>query len=114
VSRVAVVSGAGVPFAGVGPAPRGDEPRRYVAVAQFVAERTPSNAVYISLQHSGSLRYYSGRPAIRFDRIAVGLDQAIADLQHAGWRPYIVLEDWEGTQFKQQFAGAPQSGGQPP
>jgi hypothetical protein len=83
-----------------------DEARRYVAVARFATEQTPANAVYISLQHSGSLRYYSGRPVIRFDRIEVDLERALADLQRADWRPYIVLEDWEETQFKQQFAAA--------
>jgi hypothetical protein len=87
-----------------------DEARRYVAVARFVTEQTPVNAVYISLQHSGSLRYYSGRPVVRFDRIGVDLDRALADLQEAGWRPYVVLEDWEETQFKQQFAAASASG----
>jgi hypothetical protein len=87
-----------------------DEARRYVAVARFATEQTPANAVYISLQHSGSLRYYAGRPVIRFDRISVDLDRAVADLQHAGWRPYVVLEDWEETQFKQQFAAASEAG----
>jgi hypothetical protein len=66
--------------------------------------------VYISLQHSGSLRYYAGRPVIRFDRIAIDLDRALADLQQAGFRPYIVVEDWEETQFKQQFADASETG----
>jgi uncharacterized protein (DUF433 family) len=87
-----------------------DDARRYVAVARFATEQTPANAVYISLQHSGSLRYYSGRPVIRFDRISVDLDRALADLRQAGWRPYVVLEDWEETQFKQQFAAASQTG----
>ena len=87
-----------------------DEARRYVAVARFATEQTPANAVYISLQHSGSLRYYSRRPVIRFDRIGVDLDRAVADLQQAGWRPYVVLEDWEETQFKQQFAAASETG----
>ena len=87
-----------------------DAARRYVAVARFVSEQTPSNAVYISLQHSGSLRYYCGRPALRFDRIDVDLDRALADLRRAGFQPYVVLEDWEETQFKQQFAATSESG----
>ena len=82
----------------------GDDARRYVAVGRFAARSTPENAIFIALQHSGSLRQYSGRLTIRFDLISVGLDRALSDLERAGWRPFIVLEDWEETQFKQQFA----------
>jgi len=104
---VAGLAGHGVGYlAAAGAGSLRNEARRYVAVARFVIEQTPRNAVYISLQHTGSLRYYSGRPVIRFDRLRVGLDRALADLQQAGWRPYVVLEDWEETQFKQQFADA--------
>jgi hypothetical protein len=84
--------------------------QRYVAVGRFAERATPAHAVYISLQHSGSLRYYTGRPSIRFDYINVDLHRAIADLERAGWKPYIVLEDWEETQFKEQFASASEEG----
>jgi hypothetical protein len=84
--------------------------QRYVAVGRFAERATPANAIYISLQHSGSLRYYTGRPSIRFDYINVDLHRAIADLERAGWKPYIVLEDWEETQFKEQFASASEEG----
>ena len=84
--------------------------QRYVAVGRFAQRATPANAVFISLQHSGSVRYYTGRPSIRFDYIAVDLHRALVDLEHAGWKPYIVLEDWEETQFKEQFAAASEEG----
>ena len=80
--------------------------RRYVAVARFIEASTPANAVFLALQHGGSVRHYGNRLTVRFDRISIGLDDALASLERAGWRPFILLEDWEETQFKGQFGGS--------
>ena len=80
--------------------------RRYVTVARFIEASTPPNAVFLTLQHGGSVRHYANRLTVRFDRVSVGLDEALASLEHAGWRPFILLEDWEETQFKDQFGGS--------
>lgn len=84
--------------------------RRYVAVARFIESATPPNAVFLSLQHAGSVRHYAGRLTVRFDRVAGGLDEALVSLERAGWRPFILLEDWEETQFKQQFGSSSVAG----
>jgi len=84
--------------------------RRYVAVARFIESATPPNAVFLALQHGGSVRHYAGRLTVRFDRVAVGLDEALALLERAGWRPFILLEDWEETQFKNQFGSSSVAG----
>jgi hypothetical protein len=84
--------------------------RRYVAVARFIEASLPPNAVFLTLQHGGSVRHYSNRLTLRFDLIATGLDDALASLERAGWRPYILLEDWEETQFKTQFGAASAAG----
>jgi hypothetical protein len=84
--------------------------RRYVAVARFIETATPPNAVFLSLQHGGSVRHYAGRLTVRFDRIAAGLDDALVSLERAGWRPFILLEDWEETQFKRQFGSSSAAG----
>jgi hypothetical protein len=34
--------------------------RRYVAVARFIESATPPNAVFLALQHGGSVRHYAG------------------------------------------------------
>jgi hypothetical protein len=79
--------------------------RRYQTVGKYAASSTPPNAVFISMQHSGSLRYYSGRLTMRYDWVpADWLDRAIAILRAQGYRPYIVLDDWEEPVFKQRFA----------
>ena len=80
--------------------------RRYVAVARFIEATTPPNAVFLALQHGGSVRHYANRLTIRFDRVSTGLDEALASLERAGWRPFILLEDWEEPQFKAQFGGS--------
>ena len=84
--------------------------RRYVAVARFIESETPPNAVFLSLQHAGSVRHYAGRLTVRFDRVAAGLDEALASLERAGWHPFILLEDWEETQFKEQFGSSSVAG----
>jgi len=34
------------------------------------------------------------------------VDDALASLERAGWRPFILLEDWEEPQFTRQFGAA--------
>jgi hypothetical protein len=79
--------------------------RRYAVVGDYVAASTPANAVVLSMQHSGSLRYYGHRITLRYDWIEPGsLDSTLALLRERGYRPFIVLDDWEETSFKQRFA----------
>ncbi len=88
----------------------GPTARRYVAVARFIEAATPPNAVFLSLQHAGSVRHYAGRLTVRFDRVSTDLDTALNSLEGAGWRPFILLEDWEEPQFKGQFSGSSAAG----
>lgn len=84
-----------------------DEERRYVTMGQFVRESLPPNAVVFSMQHSGSVRYYSGRPTLRYDLLEPALlDRVVAALDERGFRPYFLLEDWEVGRFRQQFGRA--------
>jgi 4-amino-4-deoxy-L-arabinose transferase-like glycosyltransferase len=83
----------------------GDEEQRYADVGRFVASRLPANAVAVTMQHSGSVRYYSGRPTLRYDRLdADWLDRAIAHLRASGLEPYLILERWEIAKFRERFA----------
>jgi len=86
--------------------------RRYIDVARFVADHTEPNAVVLSHQHSGSLRYYAGRLTLRFDVLdPVWLDRAFTYLESIGRRPYLVLDGGEVEAFRQRFAGASRAGG---
>ena len=78
--------------------------RRYAAVGQYVAAATPPNAVLISMQHSGSLRYYGQRLTLRYDWLPPNwLDKALSVLREQGYRPFIVLDTWEVLEFRQRF-----------
>ena len=80
--------------------------RKYPAVGRYVADHLPERAVLLSIQHSGSLRYYSGRLTIRYDRIPpAALDSSLEDLRRLGYRPYIALEDDEAADFRARFGG---------
>jgi hypothetical protein len=78
--------------------------QKYADVGRFVASRLPANAVVVSMQHSGSVRYYSGRPTLRYDALdAEWLDRAIAHLRMSGFEPYVILERWEIAKFRERF-----------
>jgi MFS family permease len=85
--------------------------RAYVSVARFIDRGLPSNAAVISMQHSGSVRYYAGRLTVRWDWMrGETLDRVIADLQALGYRPYILLEDWEVPRFTSRFSSESRAG----
>jgi hypothetical protein len=69
---------------------------KYVEVARVVESLTSSNAVIISAQHSGTVRYYAGRMTLRWD---VGdpawLDRTVSWLAENGRHPYLLLEEAE-------------------
>lgn len=78
--------------------------QRYIAVGQFIDRALPGNAVILSMQHSGSIRYYSGRLTVRYDVFAPARFPSVIDwFQSRGYRPYILLEDWEEKQYRARF-----------
>jgi len=82
-----------------------DSEQRYLDVAEFV-RGLPPNAVILSLQHSGSLAYYTGRSVLRWDWLEPGeIDRAIVTLSQNGHPIFAVLDDWEEQQFRTRFTG---------
>lgn len=81
---------------------------RYVALAEYVEKQLPENAVFISMQHSGTLRFYSGRRTLRFDFIPPGEFASTIDwLTAHNHRPFLVLEDWEETIYREHLEAVP-------
>jgi hypothetical protein len=79
--------------------------QKYADVGRYVGGALPANAVVIAMQHSGSLRLYSGREILRYDYLSPDwLDRALAHLASRGSPVYLVLEDWEVPIFKNHFA----------
>ena len=94
-----------VPYAG-GIALLGDGEDRYAAVGQYVERVLPSNAVVFAMQHSGTISFYSGKPTLRYDVFTPArLHEALEWLGKRGYRPYLVLENWEEEEFRRRIGG---------
>jgi 4-amino-4-deoxy-L-arabinose transferase-like glycosyltransferase len=83
---------------------RADE-ARYRVAARF-ATGLPENAVIISNQHSGSLRYYANRLTVRFEWLYPDVYvEAVRYLNSLGRPVFAVLDDWERDVFRARYAG---------
>jgi hypothetical protein len=80
--------------------------QRYVTTAEYVADRFPSNAVFLTMQHSGTIRHYAGRLTLRWDAIeASWFDRAPEVLERLGFDPYILVEDTEEGDLRARLGG---------
>jgi hypothetical protein len=78
--------------------------RRYVDIGEFAADRLPPNAALFAVQHSGSLRFYSGRLTLRYDWVQPAWAAAVpAAVERAGRHPFLVVDDFEIPQVRRQF-----------
>ena len=81
----------------------GDE-RRYTQVAEYVRE-LPARAVFLSLLHSGSIRYYTGRDVLRWEVVdPLSLDAAVAHIRSRGHNLYLVADPQDVADFTARFA----------
>lgn len=77
---------------------------RYIDVARYVDGALPKNAAILAMQHSGSLRFYSGRLTIRWDWLNEStLPGAPRAIRSEGFHPYAVLEDWELPEVRKRL-----------
>jgi hypothetical protein len=82
------------------------EKRRYLDAAVHLDATFPPDAVVFAMQHSGSIRYYTGRLTMRWDVLDAGsLDAAVAALHARGVPVYAAIESWEEEEFRRRFAG---------
>jgi hypothetical protein len=75
---------------------------RYRSAGRYLAATLPPNAVVIALQESGSARYYTGRPVVRWDMLR-DLDAAVAELTARGLSPVLLVEGPEGDDLRSRF-----------
>jgi hypothetical protein len=77
---------------------------KYLEVTDYVQRALPANAIFISHQYTGSLRYYTDRAILRYDWLQPDrLDYAVRTLEQLGYTPYFLLEDWEEPIFRDRF-----------
>jgi hypothetical protein len=83
--------------------------RKYPDVGMFVRDQLPASAFVLAAQHSGSLRYYSHRPTLRWDLLdAASLDRTLQSMRRAGYAPFLVVDTGEDDQFRERFGGTGQ------
>jgi hypothetical protein len=81
--------------------------RRYTAIAAALPA-APTRTMAFAVQHSGSLRYYTAQPTLRWDYLPPdGLETAFTYVRSHGYQPLIVLDAGEETQFKTRFSASP-------
>ncbi|MCU0242747.1 MAG: hypothetical protein MUF51_10035, partial [Vicinamibacteria bacterium] len=79
--------------------------QRFELVSLYAHRTLPENAAIICVHYSGSLRFYADRLTLRWDWIKEPrLDRWVAWLHKKGYPPYLIVEDWERTQFKARFS----------
>jgi hypothetical protein len=78
--------------------------QRFVDAALYIDAISPEATVVFAMQHSGSVRFYSGRQTLRYDVLdPEWLDRSLDTLQHFGFSAYALLEDWEEQSFRNRF-----------
>ena len=76
----------------------------FTSVGEYVRQHLPENAVILTMQHSGSIRYYSNRLTLRWDFLAPEWwPRALNTLSERGYRPYVLLTSSEEGAFRSQF-----------
>jgi hypothetical protein len=81
-----------------------NQERKYPLAGAFVRNRGPANAFVLAAQHSGSIRYYAGRPTLRWDLLSpTRLDQVLATFRAQGYEPLLVVDAGEFEDFREKF-----------
>jgi len=67
---------------------------KYAAVAAWIADHSPPQALVFADLHSGSLRLYAGRPTLRWVRMPAGaLGATVTEAHRRGLSVYAVFDD---------------------
>jgi hypothetical protein len=76
----------------------------YSSVGEYVRDHLPANAVVITVQHSGSIRYYANRLTMRWDLLGPEWwPRAVDVLVQHGYRPYLFVVGFEEPVLRERF-----------
>jgi hypothetical protein len=85
-----------------------DQLARVGQVADYVNQAASANAVIVSGEQSGAMRYYTDRSILRWDAaMATLVSASVETLERAGRPTLIVLDAWEEEPFRRKFASDP-------
>jgi hypothetical protein len=76
---------------------------RYRMAGRYLNASLSRDAVVVTVQESGSARYYIDLPILRWDLLDVDLDTALAALRAVGRHPVLLVEDWEAADLRRRF-----------
>ena len=80
---------------------------RFRHAGHLVRDRLPSNAVFINVWQSGTVRYYANRESVLWDSLdPSSLDSAIAWFRQQGREPFLLFERSEEPRFRGRFASS--------
>lgn len=82
--------------------------QRVADVGEYINADVPPAAVILSGEQSGSMRYYTDRPILRWEvATPESLAAAMSTLEQARRPVYIVLDAWEDGLFRSKFRALP-------
>lgn len=85
-----------------------DQHHRIVQLGDYLNTSMPAAAVIVAGEQSGSMRYYTSRPIVRWEAASADdLTRALAALRAANRPVWIVLDAWEEELFRVKFARVP-------
>ena len=74
------------------------------AIGEALAASLPPQAVILSGEQSGAMRYYTGHSIVRWDLIdPEAMPHALDALRLSGAQLWVVLDDWEEEMFRRKF-----------
>lgn len=76
---------------------------RYQLTGRYLEAMSPSNTVIVTSQESASVHDYTHLPIVRWDLLRIDLDAAVEQLTMAGYRPLLLVEDWEQRDLVKRF-----------
>ena len=79
---------------------------RYRIAGRYLQSMLPPEAVVVTVQESGSVRYYTRKPILRWDQLGTDIEAALVSVRSRGRRPMLLLEDWETADFQSRFTGS--------
>jgi hypothetical protein len=81
---------------------------RFAVAGRYINDHMSPRAVFFSMLHSGSVRYYSGRLTVRYDWLQHDdFETMVTHLRRRGYIPFLLIDDAEEAEFRDRFAGVP-------